>query len=315
MAEGRSHGRTARHKLSVVEPFRLDLTATALRRLPTNVVDLLTPAGEYLRALEGEHGAVVVRVTQTKPEALNVTIEGAAAEHARALALVRRMLGVDRDVSAFDRAAARVPWLKPLVHRLRGVKPPRYPSLWEAFVNVVVFQQVSLKAASTIVKRVVVSLGTEVERQGVSMYVFPSAERVLDAKDALLRGAGLSPSKLATLRRAGGALLSGELDEAMLEERTSAEAAELLRRIKGIGPWSATVILLRGLGRLDVFPGKDTSVMHNLALVTGSAPRDVKGTLERLGAERGMLYYYLLLARLEASGTLGAPEQPPSDDD
>lgn len=315
MAEGRSHGRTSRHKLSVVEPFRLDLTATVLRRLPTNVVDILTPAGEYLRALEGKHGAVVVRATQTKPDALNVTIEGAAAEHARALALVRRTLGVDRDVSGFDRAASRVPWLKPLVHRLHGVKPPRYPSLWEAFVNVVVFQQVSLKAASTIVTRLIVALGTEVKRQGVAMYVFPSAERVLDAKDAVLRGAGLSPNKLATLRRAGDALLSGDLDEAMLEALPSAEAAEVLQRIKGVGPWSATVILLRGLGRLDVFPGKDTSVMHNLSLVTGSAPRDIKGTIEHLGAERGMLYYYLLLARLEASGKLGAPSQPESEGD
>jgi DNA-3-methyladenine glycosylase II len=39
-----------------------------------------------------------------------------------------------------------------------------------------------------------------------------------------------------------------------LEDKPSPEAAKLLCRIKGIGPWTAAVILLRGLGRLDVFP-------------------------------------------------------------
>jgi DNA-3-methyladenine glycosylase II len=106
------------------------------------------------------------------------------------------------------------------------------------------------------------------------------------------------------LRRAGEALASGTLDEAMLEERSSADAVALLRRIKGIGPWTATVILLRGLGRLDVFPMNDTSVARNLALVAGSTALDVGRILEALGPQRGMLYYHLLLARLEARGEL-----------
>jgi DNA-3-methyladenine glycosylase II len=138
--------------------------------------------------------------------------------------------------------------------------------------------------------------------------VFPSAEQVLGAKEELLRATGLSASKLATLRRAGEALASGALDEATLEERSSPDAVALLRQIKGIGPWTATVILLRGLGRLDVFPMNDTSVARNLALVAGSATLDVGKILEALGPQRGMLYYHLLLARLESRGELeGAP--------
>jgi DNA-3-methyladenine glycosylase II len=93
----------------------------------------------------------------------------------------------------------------------------------------------------------------------------------------------------------------------MLEERPSPDAAALLRQIKGIGPWTATVILLRGLGRLDVFPMNDSSVARNLALVAGAVPLDVGSILEPLGGQRGMLYYHLLLARLEARGEVGRP--------
>ena len=110
-----------------------------------------------------------------------------------------------------------------------------------------------------------------------------------------------------TLRRVCDALGAGTLDEAMLQQQPSADAAATLRRIKGIGPWTAAVILLRGLGRIDIFPMNDTSVTRNLALVAGSATVDVEGALRALSPQQGMLYYHLLLARLEAQRDLGRP--------
>jgi DNA-3-methyladenine glycosylase II len=91
----------------------------------------------------------------------------------------------------------------------------------------------------------------------------------------------------------------------MLEERPSPDDVEILCRIKGIGPWTATVILLRGLGRLDVFPMNDSSVARNLEFVRGVAPFDIDRVLTALGSQRGMLYYHLLLARLDARGEIG----------
>ena len=298
---------SSRHELAVEGPFRLPLTVSVLRRLSTNLVDVLTPGGEYVRALAGARGPVIARVTQTQPNSLSVSLEGDGDEHNRALDLVRRMLGVDRDLTAFDRAAAGIPWLMPLAARMRGVKPPRYATLWEACVNVVVFQQISLQAASAIMERLIVALGRPVGAGGVQSYVFPGVETVLDARDDLLRAAGLSPGKLATLRRIGEALAAGTLDETTLEERESREAAALLCGIKGIGPWTAAVILLRGLGRLDVFPANDSSVARNLTMVAGTSPLDVDSVVGALRPQQGMLYYHLLLARLESRGELGRP--------
>jgi DNA-3-methyladenine glycosylase II len=283
---------------------------SALRRLSTNVVDVLTPDGHYVRALAGSREPVVARVTQVGPGALAVSLEGDERDHDRTLALVRRMLGVDRDLTHFDHAAARIPWLKPLAARMRGVRPPRYATLWEAFVNVVVFQQISLAAASAIMERVIVALGRPIESQGVRSYLFPTVESVLGAKDARLRAAGLSAGKLATLRTVGSALANGTLGEELLEGLGSVDAAALLGGIKGIGPWTAAVILLRGLGRLDVFPANDSSVARNLAMVAGSTPLDLDASLGALRPQQGMLYYHLLLARLETRGEVGRPSAP-----
>ncbi|CAN5134984.1 DNA-3-methyladenine glycosylase [soil metagenome] len=303
------------HEVPVAAPYRLDLTVCALRRLSTNVVDVLTPNGQYVRAHDGLNGPVIARVTQAREDALVVTIQGDAGEHARTLALVRQMLGVDRDLSEFESAAATIPWLAPLVERMRGVKPPRYPSLWEASANAIVFQQVSLRAASTIMHRLIVAVGQPVDVEGtpVRLYTFPTAERVQAAPDSLLRSAGLSASKMGALRRVIDALATGTLDATTLDGCASRDAAAMLCRIKGIGPWTAAVILLRGLGRLDVFPANDTSVASNIALVAGAAPLDVPRLLKDLGSQCGMLYFALLLARLEARGEIGRPSLQSSE--
>src|SRR5437867_11323555 len=201
----------AQYEIAVEVPFRLDLTVSVLRRLSTNIVDVLTVEGDYVRALSQDHEPVVARVTQERPDALTITFEGGApgpGGHDRALATVQRMLGVERDLSRFDRAARAIPWLAPLVVRMRGVKPPRYPTLWEACVNAVLFQQLSLIAASSISRRMIMALGPPVQWRGIALHLFPTVESFQDASDDVLRAAGLSATKLVTLRRVADALRS-----------------------------------------------------------------------------------------------------------
>src|SRR6185369_3160392 len=126
---GRSRAKSGVHtrEIRVKPPFRLDLTVSALRRSPTNVVDVYTADGRYLRALDGRSRPVIVSVTQPRSDALSVSVHGAHADGARGVACIRRMLGTERDLSAFHRRARRVPWLAPLARRLRGLRPPRYP--------------------------------------------------------------------------------------------------------------------------------------------------------------------------------------------
>ena len=296
--------RMTTHEIPVVTPYRLDLTVSALRRMASNLVDVYTPDGRYLRALGGFAEPVIVSVTQPRADALAVSIRGSAGDTERVLASVCRMLGTERDLSDFERQAGTIPWLAPLARRMRGLKPPRYPTLFEASASAIVFQQLSLYSASAIMRRLILALGTTLEFNGIPLAVFPGIEVVLGADDAVLRAAGLSAGKLATLRRVAEAIDSGALSEAMLEARSSTDAGSLLRDIKGIGPWTAAVILLRGLGRLDVFPGNDSSVAANLALVAGERV-DAGPIVDTLGSQRGMLYFCLLLARLEARSEIG----------
>jgi DNA-3-methyladenine glycosylase II len=208
------------------------------------------------------------------------------------------MLGTQVDLAQWYTRSRRIAWLAPLAQALRGLKPPRYPTLWEAFAHSILFQQISIHAAAAIMRRAVELLGQVVTAGDVRCIAFPSAQRWLDASDARLREAGLSRNKIAHLRSAAEALIAGDVDEAELDRLSTPAAAERLRTIRGIGAWSASVVLLRGLGRLDTFPLRDSGVARSLSLLADGAHVNQGELLEQLGPTRGMLYYHLLLGRM-----------------
>ena len=114
---GRSRAKSGgdTHQILVKPPFRLDLTVSALRRTPTNVVDVYTPDGRYLRALDGRTKPVIVSVTQPGRGALSVSVKGSRADIARAVACVRRILGTDRDRAQLARQGASLGLIAPIV--------------------------------------------------------------------------------------------------------------------------------------------------------------------------------------------------------
>jgi DNA-3-methyladenine glycosylase II len=282
--------------LPVQAPFRLDLTADALRRLASNTVDVVGADGTFFRALQDERGTEVVAVRAGRDGAITARATGRNSE--RWLPAIARMLGTQVDLTRWYSRVQTIAWLAPLALALRGLKPPRYPTLWEALAHSILFQQISIHAAAAIMRRAVERLGTTVELDAVRCVSFPPAQRWLDASDAVLREAGISANKIAHLRSAAAAVVEGTVSERQLEPLGTSEAALRLCAIRGIGPWSASVILLRGMGRLDTFPLRDSGVARSLALLSGEAQLDQSALLDRLGDVRGMLYYHLLLGRM-----------------
>ncbi len=282
--------------LPVQAPYRLDLTADALRRLASNAVDVVGADGTLYRALQDRRDTEVLAVRAAGNGAIEVRATGRDAE--RWLPAVARMLGTQVDLTRWYARVQLIPWLAPLASALRGLKPPRYPTLWEALAHSILFQQISIHAAAAIMRRVVERLGTTVALDAVRCVAFPPPRRWLDASDAVLREAGISANKIAHLRSAASAVVEGSIDERELERLNTQDAALRLCTIRGIGPWSASVVLLRGMGRLDTFPLRDSGVARSLALISGEAHVDQDALLEELGDVRGMLYYHLLLGRM-----------------
>jgi DNA-3-methyladenine glycosylase II len=162
-------------------PFRLDLTAWALRRRPDNAVDTWD-GSTYRRALEVEGATIEVATVQAgSPVAprLAVTLTGVRldeqSEQAARVALTR-LLGPELDLSPFYRLAEADPPLRTLAVRFRGVKPPRFPTLFECLVNAIACQQLTLTVGIRLLNRLVEAHGTTPANS--ALHAFPDSFRL-----------------------------------------------------------------------------------------------------------------------------------------
>jgi 3-methyladenine DNA glycosylase/8-oxoguanine DNA glycosylase len=292
-------------------PFHLEATVRVLQRRPTNLVDVWENE-RYLRVLGLNDGLGLVEVrnlgTIDLPDVRFSVLSGnpGAADLARVEQIVRRILGLDVDPAPLRRRAESEARLAATARALRGMRPPRFAGLFEAFASVVPFQQLSLDAGIAIVSRLVERFGRALEHGDRTYYAFPDAEVIAGARTDSLGRCGLSRKKAETLRRAARAIASGELMEQRLVHSSSEEATQLLCELPGIGPWSAGLILLRGLGRLDVFPPGDVGVARGLSTLMHLQGSKLERAIERFGEHRGYLYFCSLGGKLLASDLIHA---------
>ncbi|HVY62809.1 MAG TPA: AlkA N-terminal domain-containing protein [Planctomycetota bacterium] len=296
--------------LPVRGPFHLEATVRLLQRRPANRVDLFEE-GRYRRALAGSEGLLVLEAWNAgsiDAPRLRYAIHGGPVSprtRADVAATLRRVLSLDVDPEPFERLARREPRLRATVRALRGMRPPRFPSLFETFARVVPFQQLSLDAGTVIVARLVERFGATIDVEGRRFFAFPEPEAIAGARRDALRAIGLSRQKAATLERVARLILEGKLREDEIAALPSEDALALLLENDGIGPWSAALILLRGFGRTDVFPAGDVGVARGLSALLGvpKGPR-LDAAVERFGARRGHLYFCSLGAQLLERGLI-----------
>jgi DNA-3-methyladenine glycosylase II len=302
-----------------VPPFRLDLTAWALRRRAHNAIDRLD-SGRYRRALTVGRGAVALSVSQDgsrdEPR-LSVALAGASGDPrvgATAGAALDHLLGLTIDISGFAAMAAGDPLLDRLAERMRGLKPPRFPTVFEALVNAVACQQLSLTVGIHLLSRLTATRGRPVSDAGDSLRAFPGAPELAGATPEELRRLGFSLTKARTIIDVARAITSDTLDLETLDTLDDQEAAARLTSLRGVGRWSAEYVLLRGLGRLHVFPGDDIGAINNLKRLLNIEERLDYPSVERLVARwhpyAGVVYFHLLLESLCDAGAVAACRKP-----
>ncbi len=156
--------RGASFSIEPLPPFRLDLTDWALRRRANNCRNRWD-GRIYRRMLIVDCETVEIAVEQAGPAKapqLGVTVAGCSdafsvrADVTRAL---EGLLGFSIDMGNFNRLAAADPALAPLAQRFSGFKPPRFPTVFEALVNAIACQQVTLTLGILLLSRLAANFG------------------------------------------------------------------------------------------------------------------------------------------------------------
>lgn len=303
-------------------PFRLDLTAWALRRRPENAIDRWD-GSTYQRVLMVDGQAIEVAVHQSGgPEApqLEVVVTGprlTVRQEESARALLERTLGVHKDLRPFYKLASRDRRLQPLVEEFRGLKPPQFPTMFEAVANGIACQQLSLLVGILLLSRLASKVGIVSQGATGTEHAFPDPTDFSGVKAESLKPLGFSANKAQVLIDISSAIRDRRLNLESLVELDNQVAMERLVELKGIGRWTAEYVLLRGLGRLDIFPGDDVGARKKLAHFLGKKkPLDYDGVRRAVAGWQpyaGLVYFHLLLARIEKAGWLSSDEHAQRD--
>jgi DNA-3-methyladenine glycosylase II len=302
-------------KLEPVPPFRLDLTAWAIRRRPHNTIDHFD--GESYRrviVIDGRPVAIAVRqIAPPKSPEIEVvaTGPGASRRTAHAIeAIVNRILGLSIDLCGFYRLARDDAALGPMVDRLIGMKPVRFPTNFEAFTNAVACQLVSLTAGMHVVNRITARYGRSCEVEGVRVHACAEASDIVRAEVEDLRALGLSRSKARYLIGLAQVASDSDLDFRSAETLDDKGATAALSKFAGVGRWTAEYVLLRGFGRFNIFPGDDVGGRNGLRDYLGiRGELDYQGVREALARWRawgGFIYFHLLVNALADKGIVRA---------
>jgi len=149
-------------------------------------------------------------------------------------------------------------------------------SIFGALLESIIYQQLSGKAAATIHGRVC-SLFPR-GRTG------PTPQQILGASDEALRGAGVSRPKLLALRDLARRAADGSLPSLRSARRMEDEALiERLIEVRGVGRWTAEMLLIFRLGRPDVLPVDDLGIRNGYASVFRKRGRPTREELEARG--------------------------------
>ncbi|TDV37375.1 DNA-3-methyladenine glycosylase II [Paraburkholderia caballeronis] len=290
--------------MSTVQPDR-DTTAVATLELPFRApydwprvlrffAGRATPGvetvedGSYRRAIEWNGASGTLCVSRPpRRRCLVATIEGAVSAHAQQLAApVARMFDLNANPAAIDTHLADDAWLAPLVAAVPGLRVPGAWSAFELVVRAIVGQQVSVKAATTIIGRLVQRVGERIDGHphASTAWRFPTPAALASADLAAI---GMPGKRVAALQGFAAAVASGAVaieltDDANATASSGANDFDAMRAallaLPGIGPWTVEYVAMRAWRDANAWPATDLVLMQAIA---ARDPALVRATQQR----------------------------------
>jgi DNA-3-methyladenine glycosylase II len=169
-------------------------------------------------------------------------------ERAEAGKVITSILNMRLDLVPFYQQVADDPILGPLCTRLRGLRSPRTPTVFESLIGSVIEQQISLPAAHSIEGGLVERTGRSVERERFRYFAFPRPASIASLSPEDLRECGLSRRKTEYIIGISQSIVTGTLDlEGLASVSDTPGVISRLMEVRDVGRWTAELTALRGL--------------------------------------------------------------------
>lgn len=236
--------------------------------------------------LAGKPRLLKIRVADASRECLSVEICGevTAAVKDEGERLLRHMFSTDVDLSGFYQHVADDVHLKPIIHRLTGLRMVREPDLFESFAKTIISQQVNMAFAGTLTTRLIERAGDPLAIDGEQWPVFPTPEQVANLTYDDLRALQFSQRKAEYVIDLARLIVNGELQLERLWHLSDEEVMSELTRLRGVGRWTVECLLLFGMGRPNLLPAADIGLRNAVRRAYGLDHQPTEAEVREIGA-------------------------------
>jgi DNA-3-methyladenine glycosylase II len=156
--------------------------------------------------------------------------------------------------------------LKELKQRFYGLKAGSIgTTVFEHIIKSIIQQQISIKVAFSITNKMVTRFGEQVEAEGIVYYVFPTSKRLAETSLEEIRQCGLSWRKAEYIKGIAEKAAEGTFDPEALRLQSNEQVAETLKKFRGVGTWTAEMVLSVGLKRNATVPAGDLGVRRTFS--------------------------------------------------
>jgi DNA-3-methyladenine glycosylase II len=278
--------------LPLPEPFDFHLTVGHQTHFMGRAGADLYADGTYYRALRRGNDIIVAAARPTEDAQLEVRLlsVGGEPELAFASEAMVHLLALDIDLTGFYSMLEHDEALSEAVGGMRGLRPPRAESIFEALVVAIIGQQISANVARVIREGLIEAYGVPVDAEGHTLYAFPTPESLNNATPDELRGHKLSARKVEYVQDTARRTLEGELEIERFVDMDNEQVIAELTKVRGIGRWSAEWMLMRALGRVDVLPAGDLALRRVVSDLYFDGATITEAELSAFGKERWVPY-------------------------
>jgi DNA-3-methyladenine glycosylase II len=299
---------TEKLSISAVAPFNFDLSAQIFANGDPQVRRYEKGSFHQVIRIDGKLAlASVESVGTVENPQLSVELKTnrklIEEEKDEAGKVVNSLFNLDFDLTSFYAEAKNDKTMATITQKLRGLKSPTTQFAFEALVDSIVEQQISLKVANTFEKRIIKKWGDALNLGDEIFYAYPTPKSLAAATQQELRTVGLSERKAEYIRNAASIIATGKLDlEKLKNSKNAEEIVEKLDKVRGVGVWTAELTMLRGMSRLEALPADDLGLRRTISRyycggksITSVEARKIA---ENWGKWQGLAAYYLTVAEM-----------------
>ena len=273
------------HKFQIAKPHNFNFSE-CLWFLDRNFDDCMHKADaiSVTKLLHLQQEPFLLRIAEEGGH-LQVEVLAGNASGANEEAMVDYLTGwldLKRDILPLKELAACDPQLKDLVERYWGLRLISIPDIFEALCWSIIGQQINLKFAYRLKRRLVEAVGDSLIHQGKRYHLFPTPGQVVKLTVDEMKQMQFSTQKAHYLIAVSRAFMEGEISwEKLSRLADTEEIIDQLKALKGVGEWTANYVAMKCLRRMDAVTYTDAGLLNGFKMLKH---RDVKPERNELEA-------------------------------